>query len=519
MSKIPVTNFKFNTRIIPPKLGTGHQEIAIQNMKDQVLKATHLFCKTKCKANGELNINSLTSSEKRGRNKLMRRVKAGEIVLQTTDKSGKLAIWSKQLYSQAAEEHLSKDTKVNQADVDKLERCSNILAACTCTIFNLGSDLNQEDRCLKAMTVLDVHPPSTYYLGKDHKTIPQGQTFPKTRPVCGASNGPLSRIDDFWSKVVGHVADSMNAPSECINTEMLKRGFLDANQRILESSDKDLTTVIMSLDVSAMYPSLDTTVSSKLVMRGVIDSQVQFQNIDYREVGKVLRVLCSDNELKTNKIITVVPAKSMDLVSMTQKSQITYLKGESASKGVDKWVWRTNREPSDKQKTKMMGLLLEKIVKWIMENHIYMFDSELYRQTSGAPIGLKISVSISRIVMIFWDRWMMIRMIDKNLKTEVFLRYVDDCSIVVRVKKSDFNEDGELDYQVAQLVTQEADQVLPGTLRFESDFCSQNYDKMLPILVGQCWIDVAGLMKHTLYKKPIIRLNFGRIFKVMAPLK
>ena len=74
--------------------------------------------------------------------------------------------------------------------------------------FRLGGDLNQEDRANKNMKVFDVLPPAVYYLAKDHKPIPEGSIVPSTRPVCGAKDGPLSRIENFLSLILGFVAEN-----------------------------------------------------------------------------------------------------------------------------------------------------------------------------------------------------------------------------------------------------------------------------------------------------------------------
>ena len=52
---------------------------------------------------------NLTASEKRGLRKLTRRVKAGEIVITETDKSGKLCICSMDAYIKMGDVHAEKD--------------------------------------------------------------------------------------------------------------------------------------------------------------------------------------------------------------------------------------------------------------------------------------------------------------------------------------------------------------------------------------------------------------------------
>ena len=74
-----------------------------------------------------------------GRKKLLSRVKSGELVLSSTDKSGKIAVWTRQLYIRAAQDHISKDTQVDWEYVNKVQNQANGLATTLCSAFMLGS--------------------------------------------------------------------------------------------------------------------------------------------------------------------------------------------------------------------------------------------------------------------------------------------------------------------------------------------------------------------------------------------
>ena len=55
-------------------------------------------------------------------------------------------------------------------------------------------------------------------------------------------------------------------------------------------------------------------------------------------------------------------------------------------KGVPKWNWSKTKEPSKLQRKKMVAMAMMVTVRNILENHLYVFNSELYRQLSGGPI-------------------------------------------------------------------------------------------------------------------------------------
>ena len=57
----------------------------------------------------KLEIDNLSDSEKKGLKSLKKRVREGELVITTTDKSGRMAVLSREQYIEAGEEHTSKD--------------------------------------------------------------------------------------------------------------------------------------------------------------------------------------------------------------------------------------------------------------------------------------------------------------------------------------------------------------------------------------------------------------------------
>ena len=59
-------------------------------------------------------------------------------------------------------------------------------------------------------------------------------------------------------------------------------------------------------------------------------------------------------------------------------------------------------------------------------------SAKLYKQKKGAPIGLRASACLARLLMIQWDKtWATIQ---KNfgLKVHMFYRYVDDIRILLK---------------------------------------------------------------------------------------
>ena len=132
--------------------------------------------------------------------------------------------------------------------------------------------------------------------------ISDDRCYSKTRPVCGAKNGPISRAQNLISMVLGYIADALGAPSECINGEIMKRGISDCNTNILNHPSDNLKTVILSLDVCALYPSITDTLAQEAIFEMALQSGVTFKGINWMEIAKVVWILSSDQEIKLHKL-------------------------------------------------------------------------------------------------------------------------------------------------------------------------------------------------------------------------
>ena len=94
--------------------------------------------------------------------------------------------------------------------------------------------------------------PPCYFPPKDHKPIPNGKKLPKTRMVCGATNGPNSRISNLISTPINLVATDLDEDTESLSTEDMKAEIMKANKELEEKEYKHEVT-LMSMDVLSMH--------------------------------------------------------------------------------------------------------------------------------------------------------------------------------------------------------------------------------------------------------------------------
>ena len=230
-----------------------------------------------------------------------------------------------------------------------------------------------------------------------------------------------------------------------------------------------------------------------------LQSEISFK-VNIKEITKVIRILCTDDEIRDLGLMNYMPVRTLDLIGRRQKVNLTYLDHDPLD---FKWTWRTKYKPSPSKSKKIIALYLAKVTCWIMENHTYRFNGDLFHQKSGTPIGLQIAVQISRIVMIDWDQSMTTILISTNLRMELLLRYVDDVNVIVLVENKDNLNRPDLEEQTAKTILDLADSINPGILKFEIDCPSRNVNGRLAILDLECWVNLDNQVQLTFYKKTV----------------
>jgi hypothetical protein len=112
------------------------------------------------------------------------------------------------------------------------------------------------------------------------------------------------------------VVDKLNdeVGTECSSTEEMIRTVQDTNEQIhhqeeasrrLENSVRRGNLVVISQDVKALYPSLDWDVVIEIVGKLIEETDVKFENMDYRVLGKYLAIHLTPEEITKNNLKTV----------------------------------------------------------------------------------------------------------------------------------------------------------------------------------------------------------------------
>ena len=105
---------------------------------------------------------------------------------------------------------------------------------------------------------------------------------------------------------------------------------------------------------------------------------------------------------------------------------------EEASKAESKWT--TGKEQLSRgERRAIIAKVIEIAIRETFRNHVYRFDGQLFRQTKGGAIGLRLTGIVCRLVM---DRWVtnLIKALDQvGITLDLLAKYVDDVNTVLPV--------------------------------------------------------------------------------------
>ena len=194
MSKMTVTDAKYNTRSFPMRAAAANHEVLIQANRQGMMEAFNKVYSKECEDNGQQQIQNTSKKERLGLKRLNKRVSEREVVVTTTDKSGKFAVVEIEEYKRAALAHLT-DTEITPEDMTAKETLLNrhtlqIVKALRMGTIHGGTEEKQVERMKQAFMSVGGRPGPIYFLVKDHKEIKEGDSMPATRPVCSARGGP-----------------------------------------------------------------------------------------------------------------------------------------------------------------------------------------------------------------------------------------------------------------------------------------------------------------------------------------
>ena len=144
---------------------------------------------------------------------------------------------------------------------------------------------------------------SLYTFRKDHKPCEDTVKGPPVRPLCDVSDSYGHKLSYFISTILKEITD--DAPTVCDSTEDMLAAIKEANA----SGKIGENTVFGSLDVVALYPSLDLDFTIEKVAEKFHNSEVTIDGVDYKEFGLYLILHRDEEYLSERGILAYCPRR------------------------------------------------------------------------------------------------------------------------------------------------------------------------------------------------------------------
>ena len=111
--------------------------------------------------------------------------------------------------------------------------------------------------------------------------------------------------------ILTSVMDSIDSKVECSSSEEMQRAMLDANQVLKEEKVQD--PVVFSMDVKALYPSLDLGDMLEAVTVLVEGSRLEYKDINCKELSTYLAIMVAKEELSERGLLEHIPRRTVEM--------------------------------------------------------------------------------------------------------------------------------------------------------------------------------------------------------------
>lgn len=401
---------------------------------------------------------------------LQQRSKAGEIVCFPTDKSGKLSVDSVSNYIESMATHHEDMAASSLSEYQNIETNLNAHITAWGNVFNINK------RAKNSFVATNNIVAPLYGLRKDHKRFDDATKGPPLRPVCGAVVNNNMRISYFLSSILRPIIALSD--DVCDNTD-------DMLSRVAKCNEADLSKCIVgSMDVEALYPSIDIEFAVEKCAELLMDSGIEFKNVDTDELGMFLVFNDTEENLHKADLLRYCPNRTSN---MGRKPVFT-ASGVHSSRVIRWKNWKKSEEKPPNLR-KMVVHALAITLRYTLSNHVCQFNDHLFKQLKGGAIGVGIAGDVAILMMVWWDK----QLKSKCPNVQMYARYVDDIDVVVET-----DDDDETAMKRIQTV---ANEIHP-SIRVTIDYPSKHPDGKLPVLDTKQWIEGGNLL-HTYYSKPM----------------
>ena len=388
---------------------------------------------------------------------------------------------------------------MTKKEFENAEKLINAHSLFWTRMLRAGEKTGDQERYKRSMKTENSKASTLYIFRKDHKPCDDNEKGPPVRPLCDVSDSYGHRLSYLISNILKEVTDKEQ--TVCDSTEDMLAGIQQANDSGMIQED----TVIGSLDVKALYPSLDLDHTIETAAEEFRRSDVEIDGVNDEELGLYLSLSRSKEYLRDKGISEFCPKRKSKGPPPEITGSGVKMKKEERYKP---WI-RATRKPNKEEQRIMLTEAIKIVLETLMKNHIYEFKEELRKQKEGGAIGIDLTGELAKIYMTWWDKELLAKLRELEIDPILYKRYVDDIVIIIK-KIMEGAEEGEEADEVTINKIKEIGESIHRSIKLTKEVPSEHEDKKLPVLDLKTWIEeveVEGERKqkvlHEFYMKDV----------------
>ena len=174
--------------------------------------------------------------------------------------------------------------------------------------------------------------------------------------------------------------------------------------------------------------SKDLEQAEQLCCEAMLETQISFEGINYEELAIYIALNYSSPSQIPVSIWKIIPVRTKG-----QRPGITSAAALSGKPTVSPGQWRFPKSQfTAEEKRMLLARAVALGVKAVFQIHPYQFAGKTYLQTNGAPIGVRLSCAVARLIMNTWDQKLKTIQAKNKVKLETVFRYLDGWRGIMR---------------------------------------------------------------------------------------
>ena len=186
---------------------------------------------------------------------------------------------------------------------------------------------------------------------------------------------------------------------ESISTEDVLSIVDKVALQILDQNLNQEDLFVGSLGAEALYPSLNIDKTAKLIGELIEEAGLKWEGVDFRWASICVAKEMDEFEVIRRNLQRVISRRRHGFGTKAKKASVKTIESDDKP---DSSRWKFFRGPkgyTDAEKDKVLGALMECLVKTTFSTHYYLWKGKVHKQLEGGPIGLRGTGSCGKAVM------------------------------------------------------------------------------------------------------------------------